>query len=232
MRNGAATMHRESLMEYLAARIADTVKSHPIRVAIDGIDGAGKTMMADQLVVPIERLGRPVIRASVDGFHNPRDIRYRRGADSAEGFYHDSYNYSRLVDYLLEPLGPDGERRYRVAAFDHRSDSWILAPLSYAPENAILLLDGIFLHRPELRTYWDFSIYLRVDFDIAWPRMLERDGPKEPTPADDALREFRRRWEERYMRGQKLYLCQAEPERWASIVIDNNTPEDAVIMSS
>jgi uridine kinase len=42
----------------------------------------------------------------------------------------------------------------------------VVAPEEYADADAILLFDGIFLHRPELRPYWDFSIFLAVNFNI------------------------------------------------------------------
>ena len=50
-----------------AKRIASVSLPHPTRVAINGVDAAGKTTLADALVAPLEELGRPVIRASVDG---------------------------------------------------------------------------------------------------------------------------------------------------------------------
>jgi len=84
-----------------------------VRVAIDGVDAAGKTMLADELAVPIVERGRTVIRAAVDGFHNPRPARYRRGADSPEGYYRDSFDYAAILRDLLIPLGPEGNRQYR-----------------------------------------------------------------------------------------------------------------------
>jgi uridine kinase len=65
-------------------------------VAVDGVDGAGKTVFANSLARRLEVLGRPVIRAGIDGFHNPRSVRYRRGKDSPEGFFLDSFNYDSL----------------------------------------------------------------------------------------------------------------------------------------
>jgi len=49
--------------------------------------------LADVLAAPLARLGRPVIRASIDGFHNPGAIRYARGKFSPEGYYFDSFDY-------------------------------------------------------------------------------------------------------------------------------------------
>jgi uridine kinase len=77
------------------------------------------------------------------------------------------------------------------------------------PPGAVLVLDGIFLHRDELRAYWDFSVYLDVDFDVSTSRLVARDGP----PADPASR--------RYRDGQRLYLAACAPRRRATVVVDN-----------
>ena len=60
------------LFTELAQRLVAVSPDRTIRVAIDGVDGAGKTTFADELGSSVSALGRPVIRASVDGFHNPR----------------------------------------------------------------------------------------------------------------------------------------------------------------
>ena len=98
------------------------------------------------------------IRASVDGFHHPRALRYRRGPDSPEGYYLDSFDYASLRRCLLAPLGPGGDRRYRPATFDHRTESPTEAPGQFAPADAVLLFDGVFLLRPELGGCWDYAV--------------------------------------------------------------------------
>lgn len=60
------------------------------------MDGAGKTTFADELLPFIEGAGRKVIRATVDGFHQPKVKRYRLGRDAPGGFYRDSYDYAAL----------------------------------------------------------------------------------------------------------------------------------------
>ena len=105
-------MKRSQLLDYLADRIIEIKRPHPVRVALDGPDAAGKTTLAEELVAPLQGRGRPVIRASIDGFHNPASIRYARGPMSPEGYYYDSFNYQTLVESLLAPLGPGGSRRY------------------------------------------------------------------------------------------------------------------------
>jgi uridine kinase len=62
-------VERREVLRQLANHIVSLHCPHPLRVAIDGIDAAGKTTLADQLARPIEERGWDVIRASIDGFH-------------------------------------------------------------------------------------------------------------------------------------------------------------------
>jgi uridine kinase len=204
---------RKQLLIELAARLVTTSPDRIVRVAVDGVDGAGKTTFANELGAAVVGMGRPVIRASVDGFHNPKAIRYQRGRQSPEGFFEDSYDYSALKKYLLDPLSPDGSCRYRQAFFDHVKDV-VVSPIDEeALPSSILLIDGIFLHRPELLTYWDTSIFLRTEFSVSVARCASRDGSS-PDPAAPSNR--------RYVEGQRLYLQACQPEAKATVVIDYN----------
>lgn len=205
-------MNRDAFIELLVGRIEAITCSHPVRVAIDGVDGVGKTMLADELAVALSDRGRQVIRASVDSFHNPKSVRYSLGRNSPEGYFRDSFNYSLLTCELLGPLGPDGSLHYRPAVFDHRTDSAIAVPVDTADRNAILLFDGIFLHRPELSSYWDFSVFLDAPFEVTIARAAARDDTSPDVDAPE---------NQRYVQGQQLYLQTCEPKRSATMVIDN-----------
>lgn len=204
---------RSQLLANVARMAVALAPERIARLAIDGVDGAGKTTFADELAAVITDLGRPVIRASIDGFHNPRDIRYARGRHSPIGFFEDSYDYTSLKRHLLDPLRPGGSGRYCVAVFDHRTNTTVPPAEREAPPNAILIIDGIFLHRDELHTYWDASLFLRVDFSVSVGRNAIRDGaPPDPSAV------FNRR----YVVGQEIYLRRYAPENRATMVIDNN----------
>ena len=170
-------------------------------------------MFADELAGYLDRIDRQVIRASVDSFHNPRAIRYRRGRSSPEGFYRDSFDYRQLRSVLLDQLGPDGNSMFQRAVFDHRSDSPVDASLERAEVNALLIFDGIFLHRPELAGCFDFTVFLNVGFDVTFSRMATRDGV---SPNPDAVES------RRYVEGQRMYLSECSPLLKANLVVDNN----------
>lgn len=212
-------MKRSTLIEKLAAAIVGLVCPHPVRVGIDGVDGVGKTTLADELAEALSDSRRLLIRASVDGFHNPRSVRYRRGRNLPEGYFRDSFSYSALTSMLLAPLGPGGTRRYRRAVFDYRTDSEVTTPFETATEDSILLFDGVFLHRPELRSFWDLSIFLDAPFEVTIPRASARDGSSSDVRAPE---------NRRYVEGQQLYLRTCEPGKAATIVVnygDLSSPE-------
>ena len=178
--------------------------------------------MADELVEPIRRRGRQVIRASIDGFHNPRSVRYKRGRHSPEGYFRDSFNHDALIESLLAPLSPGGTRRYRDAVFDHITDSEVVVPAETAEHDAVLMFDGIFVHRPELMPYWDFTIFLDARFDVTVPRNARRSGGS-PDVEDKDNR--------RYVQGQRLYLKQCQPKSLATLVVDSNDFENPRLVS-
>jgi uridine kinase len=208
---------RIALLSRLAEDIAGIELEHPVRVAVDGVDGAGKTTLADELVPFIEMRGRAVIRASIDAFDKPKAERYARGPDSPEGFYFDSFDNDAVRRLLLEPLGPNGNRRYRSAAFDWRTDTVVEEREREAAADAILLFDGVFSQRPELVVNWDLCIFLDVRFETTLQRTLKAEW----TSTSSAEEKQRRFWA-RYAAGQKIYLDSMQPKERAQIVMDNN----------
>jgi len=219
-------MKRSELSQALASRIIKVDRSHPIRIAIDGPDAAGKTVLADELVAPLEAHGRPVIRASIDGFHNPARLRYKRGSTSPEGYYRDSFDYQSLIESLLVPLGAGGSRRYRSAVFDYRTDSELQTPLRTAEANAVLLFDGVFLLRSELIQWWDLTIFVDAGFETTLARAEQRDAG-----LSGSFEELRRRYRERYIPGQRLYIAESRPREHADVVVNNNDLQDPVLAS-
>lgn len=218
-------MTRRKLIQRLSNLIMQVKKPHPVRVAIDGIDNAGKTKFAEELAQELHKTNYKIIRASIDGFHRPRKERYRRGRHSPAGYYHDSFDYEAIKEKLLKPLGPNGSLRYIKAVFDLRTDSPVTEKIHTAKRKAILLFDGVFLLRPQLNDYWDFSIFVHVDFETALARALLQDRK-----LFGSVRETRKRYLKRYIPGQKFYVKDVNPVQKADIVIDNNDPIDPLIL--
>ena len=216
-------MTQKELLKHLVEVILEIKRHHPIRVCIDGVDASGKTTIADLLAVEL-REHKPVIRVSIDGFHNPKEIRYEKGRNSPLGYYMDTTNYESIINNVLGPLGPNGNLEYKTKIFNFIENSEVNAPIQKAKQDSILIMDGVFLLRPELIDYWDLKIFIDVDFKITLKRATKRDGyylgEKE---------EIIEKYELRYIPGQKIYFEKVSPQEKADIVIDNSDFENPII---
>ena len=101
------------------------------------------------------------------------------------------------------------------------SDAPVAEPARRAPPNAVLLVDGVFLLRPELFEHWDYRIFVDVAFDTAVQRASVRDQDHL-----GAAEQVRARYWRRYVPGQHLYLDTVHPRERADVLIDNNDPAD------
>ncbi|HUW77284.1 MAG TPA: AAA family ATPase [Candidatus Nanopelagicaceae bacterium] len=179
--------NRSRFIDHLSAEIAKLPRDPYLRVAVDGRDGSGKTTFADQLATALLGRGQAVIRATIDDFHHPSAIRYSRGKDNGS---------------------------YRRGVFDLFADSPHLQPLEKAVTGSILLIDGIFLHRPELIRWWNYSIWLEVKPEVSFSRMKIRDGIASADPMA--------RTNIRYHQGQQIYIDEVRPQQQATRVVDND----------
>ncbi|GIE98780.1 cytidylate kinase family protein [Paractinoplanes rishiriensis] len=210
---------RAELLGHLAEAVGAVTATHPTRVAIDGPPAAGKTTLADELAVTLRAQGRDVIRATIDHFLFPRAQRYPRGEYSAEGCYFDTHDYDSLNRILLDPLGPNGDRSFQHAAYDHTTDTAMSPPVGTARADAVLLFDGVFLMRPELVERWD----LRVFVSVALERTVDRAVIRARQVSSQA--DVERRWRERYIPAQQLYFATVRPADHADIIVHNDEPE-------
>ncbi len=180
-------------------------------LAVDGPDGAGKTRFADELAAAFRKRGIAVFRASIDSFLRPRSERYALGR-KGETYYRDAFDYSTFRRVLVEPFRMGGSAGFVLEAFDARRDAPVEPKWVTAPADAVLIVDGVFLNRPELSGIWNYSVWLDVPPEVAFARVAGRDGA-DPDPDAESNR--------RYAEGQRLYRGAVEPRTKASAIIAN-----------
>ena len=61
----------------------------------------------------------PVVSLTIDGFHQPREVRTRRGDLDPEGYYRDAFDLAAVVDDVLRP--PRSRRGSSIPPSDLRS---------------------------------------------------------------------------------------------------------------
>jgi uridine kinase len=91
--------------------------------------------------------------------------------------------------------------------FDLRRERAQESPIRQARKDSILLFDGIFLLRPELRGCWDFRIFIEVEFEVVIERVKSRDQKLFGTPE-----QVRQRYTQRYIPAQRTYLQSCQPK--------------------
>ncbi len=104
--------------------------------------------------------------------------------------------------YRQGRMSPQG---YYEDSFDHAA----LRRTALAAEGAVLV-DGVFLLRPELDDLWSLRVLVDVTEDEALKRALERDGS-----------EMEELYRARYLPGQRLYEARVDPRQWADVVVRN-----------
>lgn len=184
-------------------------------VALDGVDGAGKSHLAGELIALAGHLGGRELRGvSMDGFHHPRAHRYATG-HTAHSYYRHAFDYPAFQARVLTPFRAG--REFLPAVHDVASDQVIHPDPIECDDDAVLLVDGVFLHRPELVSRWDASVFVHVPFETSVPRgnarypQSGREGQDDPDHPANA----------RYVQAQRAYLEQA-PVQQATWVLDNS----------
>lgn len=181
-----------------------------LRIGIDGRDGVGKTSLAEELTPLLRSRGDAVARASLDGFHNPRATRYKIGKDSAEGYWLHAFDLASITTELLDPW-TTGTGSWRPAIHDVRTDAALVCEASRVPGQGTLLVDGVFLARPELVGYWDILVLLDAPLAISQARGAARYGPGYDPSAPG---------ERKYAEAHAIYRAACDPVARADILID------------
>ena len=157
-----------------------------------------------------------MLRAGIDDFHPPGHAsRSATGGYTAESYYAEGYDYVSFRDLLLVPLDSGGNRQCRLGVHDSYTDTPIDRPAVEVPEDAIVVIDGGLLLRPELRRYWEFVIWLDVSFETMIERAAKRDIGWMPSEAAVRTR-YRNRWIPLHL----LYE-QSGARSYSDLIIDN-----------
>ncbi|MBN9607243.1 MAG: hypothetical protein J0G30_11595 [Actinomycetales bacterium] len=186
-------------------------------LAVDGPDGAGKSRFAADLVLAFERAGVATFHASIDDFHAPKEVRYARGRFSPDGYYERAFDYSLLRRVLVEPFRMGGSTGFQLAGFDLERDEPREAEWTTGPADAVLIIDGVLLQRPELRGLWNGAIWVDAQPEERARRMLERDGQR---PGSEHAA--------RYEGAQRRYVREAKPNTAAWAILDLTDPDRPV----
>ncbi len=81
----------------------------------------------------------------------------------------------------------------------------------------VLIIEGVFLFRKELRPYFDLKFWLDVSFETATERVVNRARDRRHGDADA----IKRRYEQRYFAAQRFHLERDNPIEAADMIVAN-----------
>ncbi|WP_214785704.1 kinase [Exiguobacterium sp. s183] len=180
--------------------------NRPFVVAIDGLSGAGKTTLVSRLSEE-----PTILVLHIDDYIVERDKRYETGQPESTEYYALQWDVSRLENELFRPL-TEGVKELALPRYDHERDVIVEEVIDVSSAYTIVV-EGIFLQRPEWRPYYDYVVYLDCPREVRYERVLNRDtylGVPE-----ERLAKYKRR----YWPGEDLYLQLVDPKRGADIVL-------------
>jgi uridine kinase len=194
---------KKDQLEALATEILHNYARGRAAVAVDGRYNAGQKEFADGLADALRAGAKHVFRASMDDFFQPRAERDRAGWLDPKAHYRSAYDYSLFRRVLLDPFRTAGSTGFVLTGFDEQRDQPVTQPKwMSAGADAVLVVDGVYLHRPELAPLWNYSVW--VTRTQAHPTTeLETRGAE----ADE------------------FYIQGVDPSMKATAIIDNTDPE-------
>lgn len=151
---------KADVLDAVAAEVLHNYRRGRVAVGIDGDDPEVTAPFAVALAEALRRAGHDAMSAHLADFRRPRAEREDASLPEERRAYLAGYDYELLRRVLLDPFKLGGSTGFVLAAYDSVRDEALQARWRTAGRDAVLLVDGEFALRPELRGAWSTSIRL------------------------------------------------------------------------
>jgi len=192
---------RSVLMNKLAGHGANRLV-----IGLDGLSRSGKTTYVKSLLDWLDDHHQELFVFHLDDHIEPRSKRYNTGNEEWYEYYYNQWN----VDYLRENLfgKAHSENEIELPYYDPESDSQTLGRVRISNQ-CVIIIEGVFLQRPEWRDNLDFVIYLDCPREIRF----QREGESTRSNID--------KFRNRYWKAEDFYLESVRPQDLADIIVKN-----------
>ncbi|WP_017415879.1 P-loop NTPase fold protein [Clostridium tunisiense] len=192
-------------MEFLINKLKNEDISKKIYViGIDGLGGAGKSTLVNSLKLQLQSENYYSYVLHIDDFIHPKRIRYDLSKEEWDCYYNVQWRYDYLVKEILSPIKNGEIIDKQIEIYDKENDRYTTQRVNLV-NGSVLILEGIFLQRKELKPYLDFIIYLEVSRDVRLNRVLARDGYM------GGLEDIKCKYEKRYFPAEEKYILEYSP---------------------
>lgn len=175
-------------------------RSSTLLIGIDGLGGSGKSTLARELA----GLLPDATVVEFDDFYRPSRERQLRAAAGDREIGGD-FDWRRILSQVLRPLAADEVARYQRYDWDRDE----LAEWRRVPPVGVVIVEGNFSTRDELRDYYDLTIWVSAPYDARLRRGIERDGEQ-----------ARGRWVNEWMPEEERYVEAFRPADQVDVVVN------------
>jgi uridine kinase len=183
-------------------------------VGISGIDGSGKGYLAAQLQAHLALRGVIPAILNVDGWLNLPEKRFDQNAP-AVNFYENAIRFDQFFSQLVLPLR-DGRSIHLEADVVEEIASNYRNHTYHFKDVPVVLVEGIFLFKPQYRKYFDLAIWIDCSFPTALVRAIDR-AQEGLSPANTIAA-----YERIYFPAQRIHLDQDKPRENADLIFEND----------
>ena len=195
-------------------RRATIPATRSLLVGLSGIDGSGKGYVAAQLEARLALHGATPVVLNVDGWLNLPEKRFSRSAP-AEHFYENSIRFDEFFTQLVIPLR-DRRSVYLVADCAEETASRYRKHTYDFKDVSVIVVEGIFLFKPQYRSLFDLSVWIDCSFSTALARAIDR--AQEGLSAAETIAAY----ETIYFPAQKIHLAHDKPLENADLILEND----------
>ena len=170
---------------------------HCILIGIDGCGGSGKSTFAVELSEALD--AAPIIH--MDDFYKPSLERKNVTTTTFIGW---QFDWQRLKTDVLQSITIRGFAQYQC--YDWNTDR--LAEMRTIHACSTIIIEGIYVLRPELLSYYDIRLWMECSKEIRLQRGIDRDGEQ-----------ARSQWENDWMKEEEKYVLICNPHLHAERII-------------
>ncbi|WWD02916.1 hypothetical protein V865_000959 [Kwoniella europaea PYCC6329] len=158
------------LLHHPPANPAHIEKPHSLGLA----EASEQQGQNDEVAICVGLDGWHYSRKELDGFENPKEAHWRRGAP----FTFNLPSYTSFLQTIRQPLS--NSEQISFPTFDHSRKDPAISPLKISAQHRIIVIEGLYclLDREGWRdsaAYFDLKIWVEVDKAEARERVLKRN---------------------------------------------------------
>jgi len=204
----------DEVVRKILQRRANVTETRSLLVGISGIDGCGKGYLAAQLQAHLALHGIIPAILNVDGWLDLPEKRFDRNAPAAN-FYENAIRFDQFFGQLVLPLRDQRSIHLVADVVEETASSYRRHTYDYR-DVSVVLVEGIFLFKPQYRKYFDLTIWIDCSFATALARAIAR-AQEGLSPANTIAA-----YETIYFPAQRIHLAHDKPRENADLIFEND----------